>query len=416
MSKKRNSEGKRISFGELQFQVSRLHGFLAILVAIIAVVPPSVFFILDLKRFQEIAVEHSTHFAIHIGSQVEGGDLDLRAISSQLADEIGSSGIAGFLLTGPGRKEILRVGDVGPSFLTISSASKIGAGSLDELYVKVDERPLFYRTARVVTIHLLVAAFLAVSITYMGIRPLRRAINELNSVQAQLMHSEKLSSIGEIYAGLTHEINNPLGIILAKVSLLLGGAKEKQLSPDAVRDLETIHRHGSRIAEIIRGLLTFARRTSFDLTQTQLNRVIDETVSLVEKPFSKSQIQIERQLDPYLPEITASPAHLQQVFVNLLNNARDAMPRGGTITIRTFRNGRYLVCEVRDTGNGISQDIGDRVFEPFFTTKAVGKGTGLGLSVSYGIVRSHGGDLEVESDPGRGALFRLRLPIGGTSL
>ena len=400
-------------FGRLKLQVWRLQAFLSVLVGVIGLLPTSVFFILELAHLRERAQGHATHFARIIASQVEKSDLDLQALSSLLQQEMAPNGIASFRLMGQEGKEILQVSQPDRPFLAIEAASSLlpAVAPLQELYVTADDRPLLYQAARVLGIHLLVATLLAFAIYRMGVRSLHRAIEELDAIQAQLIHSEKLSAIGEIYAGLTHEINNPLGIILSKSDIMLYTAKEKKLSAELVRDLEMIHRHGARIAEIIRGLLAFARRTSFDLTRIDLNRVIDETVSLFEKSLSSHQIRIERQLDRDLPHIVGSPIHLQQVFLSLLNNARDAMPQGGTITLRSYRNRGHLVAEVQDTGIGIADKIRRRIFDPFFTTKDVGKGSGLGLSVSYGIVKGHGGDIEVESSPGKGALFRLILPI-----
>jgi signal transduction histidine kinase len=143
-----------------------------------------------------------------------------------------------------------------------------------------------------------------------------------------------------------------------------------------------------------------------------VNGVIGETVALVEPLFARQGIGVQLFLDRSLPRVRASAQHLQQVFLNLVNNAHDAMPDGGTLTLRTYRDGSSLVAEVRDTGRGIPPEIQPRVFEPFFTTKDVGKGTGLGLAVSYGIVRAHGGDLTVESRQGDGAVFRVILPGG----
>jgi two-component system NtrC family sensor kinase len=142
--------------------------------------------------------------------------------------------------------------------------------------------------------------------------------------------------------------------------------------------------------------------------------VIEDVAKLVERPFAKHNIQIRFLLEPALPSLRASPHHLQQVFMNLLNNARDAMPEGGVITLRTSRVDGYLMAEVEDTGAGIADEDRQRVFEPFFTPKGVGKGTGLGLSVSYGIIRAHGGNIDVRSKPGNGALFRISLPIEAT--
>ncbi len=275
-----------------------------------------------------------------------------------------------------------------------------------EVIVQVDDRPLLARTARVLGIHLLVAAILAFVVYQVPMRALRHAIGEVENSHAQLVHSDRLSSIGEMYAGLAHEVNNPLGIMLTRVQLLIDGAPRHGLPADVVSELELVHRHGQRIAEIIRGLLAFARRTSSDMRPASLNAVLGDACLLVERAFAKQGITLERQLDAGLPEIQASPDQLLQVFVNLLTNARDAMPEGGTITLRSHRAPHGVVAEVQDTGVGITEEAMGRLFEPFFTTKEVGKGTGLGLAVSYGIVRAHRGDIEVRSAPGAGC----RLP------
>ena len=182
---------------------------------------------------------------------------------------------------------------------------------------------------------------------------------------------------------------------------------------DLTRDLEIITRNGLRISELVRSLLIFSRKSTLSFTETALNHVIAEVVELVDKPYAKQQIQIESRFDPKLPCCQASAGHLHQVFLGLLSNARDAMPQGGTITLRTYVNSHFVIAEVEDTGTGMAPDVKARIFEPFFTTKGVGKGTGLGLSVAYGIIKTHGGDITAESTPGKGSLFRLMLPIGG---
>ncbi len=399
-------------YGHLKRQVWRLQAFLTVLVGILAVVPPVIFLVLQVSHVRDHGNYQAAHIAVIIRMLVEERRMDVGDLSPLLEHEVGPAGMLSVHLLGAGGKEILRVGEPMPFLWPIEIALPLTppVGSLRELRFTVDDRLFFYPFLRVVGIHFLVAAILAAAIYKMGVQSLRQAVEELESIQAQLIHSEKLSAIGEIYAGITHEINNPLGIILSRVKLLLGD-KERRIPAELLPDLEMIHRHGSRIAEIIRGLLAFARRTSLDMTETDLNRVINEAVSLVEKPFSKSEVRIECQLSNVLPPILGSSAHLQQVLVNLLNNARDAMPQGGTINVRTWRNHLYVVAEVQDSGIGIAEDIQGRIFDPFFTTKRVGSGTGLGLSVSYGIMKAHGGDIEVESTAGKGALFRLLLPV-----
>ncbi|RMF84669.1 MAG: hypothetical protein D6736_18860, partial [Nitrospinota bacterium] len=271
---------------------------------------------------------------------------------------------------------------------------------------------LLREASRVFGIHLGVATVLAVLICVLPLQAMRRAVDDVKAAQAQVLHSHKLSALGEVFAGLTHEINSPLSIMLSRVKLLLYSAREQGLPAEVIQDLEVIERHGTRIAEILQGLLTFARKTPLEFVLTDLNRVIKDAVTLVEKPFMKEGVRITTDLDPDLPAIWGSPSHLQQVFLNLLNNARDAMPQGGEITIRTFPTPDHVVAEVQDTGTGIASEIRERIFDPFFTTKEAGKGTGLGLSVSYGILLNHGGRIAVESTPGAGTTFRLALPLG----
>ena len=234
---------------------------------------------------------------------------------------------------------------------------------------------------------------------------------KLEATQAQLLHAEKLNALGEVYAGIAHEINNPLGIILTRVQLLRDTVDDPRPPAELSRELDVLHRHTKRIGEITRGLLTFARKTEFDTSQTDLNALIDEIVHFVGQHLSKQGIVIDTALAQKLPTVPASRDQLQQVFLNLLHNARDAMPDGGKIGIRTFREDGLAVVEFADTGTGIAAGIAENVFEPFFTTKS--KGTGLGLSVSYGIIEAHGGELELESEPGAGATFRIKLPIEG---
>ena len=241
----------------------------------------------------------------------------------------------------------------------------------------------------------------------------------LKETQDNLIELEKLKVVGEMHASLTHEINNPLGIIVSKAKMILAEGKEKGYPPEVMSDLEIMTKHASRIAQVIRSLLTFSRRTPFQLKDLSLNEVIQETVALVEKPFARAGINIIRKFQPELGFMKGDDNHLQQVFLNLLSNAKDALPDGGTITVETCRDGSCgpVIARVRDDGTGISPKDLPRIFEPFFTTKEVGKGTGLGLSVSYGIIKAHNGDIKVKSQLGKGSTFTLVFdPAGDRAL
>ena len=402
------------TLGILSVQAWRLQAFLTLLVAILATAPPAIFTLIELSRAHENAERQAHHIVSVIRILVEKKGVRFEDLDSILRHEIEPAGLVSVQLMDQNGREISRVVNSPPFLFAIEIPVPVEPpiGSLHDFRFMVDDRRFLSRVARVSGIHFTVAVILGFAIYKMGILSLRRALDELAGMQEQLIRSEKLKAIGEMYAGLTHEINNPLGIILSRIELLQDAAKQNSFPPDSVRNLDIIYRHGNRIAETVKGLLAFAR-TSLEMTDTDLNHVINETVALVEKPFSESKIQIARHLSGDLPRISGNSIHLQQVLINLLNNARDAMPQGGNINLRTYRNGHYVIAEVEDSGTGIAEEIRDRIFEPFFTTKEVGRGTGLGLSVSYGIMKAHGGDVEVENAHPKGAVFRLLLPMEG---
>jgi PAS domain S-box-containing protein len=233
-------------------------------------------------------------------------------------------------------------------------------------------------------------------------------ITERRGLERAAQQSEKLAALGTLAAGLAHELNNPIGIISTRAELMLLDAESKGLPEDVVEDLRVIHRHSQRVARIAQGLLSFARSPSGQPGRVDLNRVIDETLLLVEKTIVKDGVRVRRALTPDLPPIWGDANALQQVVMNLLTNARDAVRAGGEIFVETGvpaepPGGVQLV--VRDTGPGIPPEVLPRIFDPFFTTKA--EGTGLGLSISYGIVRDHRGTVDVRSAPGEGTTFVL---------
>jgi signal transduction histidine kinase len=233
-------------------------------------------------------------------------------------------------------------------------------------------------------------------------------ITDRAELEQRLVQADKLSSIGLLAAGVAHEVNTPLAVISTYAQMLA-----KQVSDDSQKSLilDKIAKQTFRASEIVNSLLNFSRTSTTSLGDLSLNRVIQETLSLLEHQLQKSGIQVKTDLDPGLPPVRGNAGQLQQVFLNLFLNARDAMSAGGTLEVRTWPEGSGARAEVADTGHGIAPEHLHRIYDPFFTTKAVRKGTGLGLSVTYGIIQEHGGSIEVFNRPGGGASFRLELPL-----
>jgi PAS domain S-box-containing protein len=226
-------------------------------------------------------------------------------------------------------------------------------------------------------------------------------------LEEQLQHTEKMASVGLLAAGVAHEVNTPLAGISSYTQLLRG-----QLDEDDPRQqvLERIEKQSFRAAKIINGLLNFSRSSGTEFDRVDVNKVLADVLALVEHQLDGSRIRVRRELAPHVPPIRGNENRIQQVFFNLILNARDAMPSGGWLTLRTHADDDTVVVEVSDTGHGIRREHIRRIYDPFFTTKGIGKGTGLSLSVSYGIVQEHGGAIFVESDPGQGTTFQVALP------
>jgi PAS domain S-box-containing protein len=233
-------------------------------------------------------------------------------------------------------------------------------------------------------------------------------ITERVGLERAARQAEKLAALGTLAAGLAHELNNPIGIISSRAELMLLETEADPLPPDVAEDLRVIHRHAQRVAKIAQGLLSFARHSAGERGRVDLNQVVDETLLLADKMIVKDGVTLRRTLTPGLPPIWGDANALQQVVMNLVTNARDAVKGGGEISVETSAadeppGGVQLL--VRDSGPGIPPEILPKIFDPFFTTKA--EGTGLGLSISYGIVREHQGTVDVQSAPGRGTTFVL---------
>ncbi|MDD3472574.1 MAG: DUF3365 domain-containing protein [Syntrophaceae bacterium] len=236
-----------------------------------------------------------------------------------------------------------------------------------------------------------------------------KSITEKKRLEESMVQAEKLASLGQLVAGVAHELNNPLGLVLFYAELI-----KKELPPGSehLMDLEVIEKHTRICKTVVRDLLKFAGSSRSVPIPGNLNESIEEVVSVLEKQFSKDGIKIDRNFDPGIPLIDFDRNRLKQVWMNLLLNSRQAITTSdGRITVSTsiVRDTGAVHVTVSDNGLGIPYDIQRKIFDPFFTTKKTGEGTGLGLSVSYGIVREHGGEIIVESQPGRGSTFTVIL-------
>jgi PAS domain S-box-containing protein len=226
-------------------------------------------------------------------------------------------------------------------------------------------------------------------------------------LEEQLQHAEKMASVGLLAAGVAHEVNTPLAGISSYTQLLRGQLDEADPRQQV---LEKIEKQSFRAAKIINGLLNFSRSSGTEFDRVDVNKVLADVLSLVEHQLEGSKIRVRRELAPEVPPVRGNENRIQQVFFNLILNARDAMPSGGWLTLHTYADADTVVVEIKDTGHGIRREHIRRIYDPFFTTKGFGKGTGLGLSVSYGIVQEHGGAIFVESTPGQGTTFQVALP------
>ena len=241
----------------------------------------------------------------------------------------------------------------------------------------------------------------------------------------QVIETGRLASIGELAAGIAHEINNPVAIMVQEagwIDDLLGEGDpcSGENLAEIARAVGQIRTQGDRCKEITYKLLSFARKTDPTVKEVRLNEVVDEVIGLTSQKTRYANVHIETELSPELPVIKASASEIQQVLLNLVNNAIDAIERpGGTVTVSTRTLGEEVLLEVRDTGKGIPEANLERIFDPFFTTKPVGQGTGLGLSICYGIIEKMGGRITVESEIDKGTTFSVffpkeaPVPIGG---
>ena len=255
------------------------------------------------------------------------------------------------------------------------------------------------------------------------------AEEEVRNTQELLIHAEKIGAVGQLASGVAHEVKNPLAIILQAANYL--EQDDTLRTPKQLEFLAMIKESVTRADKIVRALLNFSRREKLRLQPDQFNPIVDGALELAERQMHLRNVTTAKELAPALPPVRVSADHMKQVLINLILNALQAMPRGGQLTIRTLttrlsgaatlvsrrmtdplRPGDpVVICEVSDSGCGIPRERIARLFDPFYTTKPIGKGTGLGLSLSYGIVQKHNGNIEVQTEIGKGTTFRVTLPL-----
>jgi len=243
---------------------------------------------------------------------------------------------------------------------------------------------------------------------FKDLRERLRIERELQKTQQALLQSEKLAAMGRLTSQIAHELNNPIYGIMNTLELL-----KTEIPPESKRRkiLELSLSETQRLAEILRNMLSFSKPEEEKRRPVKMNELIEGILLVMEKQMRESNIKVETSFDDEIPEVMASTNQMRQVMLNILKNAKEAMPKGGTLTVRTSKEDKNVLIHVLDTGVGIPEEVRDKIFEAFFTTKQKVKGVGLGLSVCYGIIKDHGGEIKVESEEGKGTIFTIRLPI-----
>ncbi|MGA9593810.1 MAG: ATP-binding protein [Candidatus Acidiferrales bacterium] len=296
-----------------------------------------------------------------------------------------------------------RVTEILPSDLVAEIASRADGEHVSGIY----KFHLNARSGRHLVVNVSIAPLVGKDGALLGRLVLFDDITQRARLEEQMIQTEKLTSLGLLAAGVAHEVNTPLAVISNYIQML---AKQIPADDPRQKTIDRIVKQTFRASEIVNNLLNFSRTGAAQLVQLDLNSVLEETLTLVQHPFKSAQVNVIKNYTQELPPVLGSMTRLQQVFLNLFMNARDAMPGGGMLEVRTWARNGSVEVEVTDTGSGISPEHLHRIFDPFFTTKATGRGTGLGLSVSYGIIKEHAGKVDVRSTPGKGTSFRLEFP------
>jgi two-component system NtrC family sensor kinase len=231
---------------------------------------------------------------------------------------------------------------------------------------------------------------------------------ELQKMREALLQSEKLAAMGRLTSQIAHELNNPIYGIMNTLELL-----KTEIPPESKRRkiLELSLSETQRLAEMLRNMLSFSKPEEEKRRPVKINELVEGILLVMEKQMKETNIKMETHFDDGIPEVMASTNQMRQVLLNMFKNAKEAMPKGGTLIIRTSREDNKVLIHIQDTGVGIPEEIRSKIFEAFFTTKQKVKGVGLGLSVCYGIIKGHGGKIKVESEEGQGTTFTITLPI-----
>jgi two-component system NtrC family sensor kinase len=231
---------------------------------------------------------------------------------------------------------------------------------------------------------------------------------ELQKIQQALLQSEKLAAMGRLTSQIAHELNNPIYGIMNTLELL-----KTEIPPESKRRriLELSLSETQRLSEMLRNMLSFSKPEEEKRRPIRINELVEGILLVMEKQMRESNIKVETSFDDEIPEVMASTNQMRQVMLNMIKNAKEAMPKGGTLTVRTSREDNRVMIHIQDTGMGIPEEIRNKIFEAFFTTKQKVKGVGLGLSVCYGIIKDHSGEIKVESEEGEGTTFTISLPI-----
>jgi two-component system NtrC family sensor kinase len=354
-----------------------------------------------------------------------------KGVDSALINEEGT-----YQIVDPGRGKLLGLSEFQPANKSGSGVQEIKKNGTPILvaYAWLEETPWalivraplkishgpMYRTRQIIIASTALVIVIIAIVIWLTINSLIKKAQDnaenREQLQLQLLHASKLASVGELATGVAHEINNPLAIVLATTGVIrdmLNPEFDLDASPENInKELETIDTAVYRARTITRQLLDFGRKNPPRPVACNLNQLLDDVMSgFKQRAFAVENIEIKKQYDPDLPDIIADPDQIRQIFLNLINNAGDAISGSGTITITTASDNEHVRVTITDTGRGMTAEQMKKIFEPFYTTKQAGKGTGLGLSVSSSIVQSMDGTIDVQSMPEAGSSFTVSLPI-----